>query len=86
MEHLDPAAPGTRQAMLPGPLRIDGADKYVIDEIISQKMVSEHPMFEVRWLGYAETTTWERYASLRTDGSRLLEDYQKQHQAAGTSS
>lgn len=85
MQHLEPAPadPYNRPSLPPGPLQIDGLDKYIIDKIIDHEQRTTPPAergtwYKVKWLGYNDTT-WEPKSNLMQDVPKLVRAYNRLH-------
>jgi hypothetical protein len=81
VEHLEPAPPDPyhRHRPDPGPIHVDGEERYIIDKILSHETrrvpgQRRGIWYQVKWLGY-EATTWEPRSSLLEQVPRLLKAY-----------
>ena len=76
--HLEqaPDDPFNRQPVEPGPVVIDGKDQYVVDRIVGHEQRGRRRWFEVKWLGYGQTT-WEPENMIREDVLQLVKEYER---------
>jgi hypothetical protein len=84
IEHLEPknADPYKRKHPEPGPILVDGEEKYIIEEITDKEMRSvpgqrrRQAFYQVRYMGY-DAKEWRMGSELRVDVPALVEKFER---------